>query len=94
MEDLSSPRRRPVSPQLKVRTTIWRERRENGFAGMATLGWREKEGVRGKEEFLLFVREMEGEGDDEEKREGFGEEENACIDAEDETDRKEKENDG
>ena len=38
--------------------------------------------------------EMEGESGDEEEREGFGEEENACIDAKNETDRKEEENDG
>lgn len=94
MEDSSSERRRPVSPQLKVRTTIWRERRENGFAGTVTLGWREKWGLRGKKELLLFVREMEGKRGDEEKREGFGEEENACIDAKNETDWKEKEDDG
>ena len=94
MEDSSSVRRRSVSPQLKVRTTIWREWRENGLTGTVTLGWREKEVVRGEKEFLLFVVDSDEEGGDEEKREGLCEEENACIDAEYETDREEKENCG
>ena len=38
--------------------------------------------------------DIDEEGGDEEKREGLCEEENACIDAEYETDREEKENGG
>ena len=94
MEDSSSLRRRPVSPQLKVRTTSWREWRENGLTGTVTLGWREKEGIRGEKEFLLLVMDIDEESGDEEKREGLCKEENACIDAENETDREEEENSG
>lgn len=79
---------------MKVRTTIWREWQENGLTGTVTLGWREKEEVRGEKEFLLFVVDIDEESGDEEKREGLCEEENACIDAEYETDREEEENCG
>ena len=47
---------------MKVRTTIWREWRENGLTGTVTLGWRDTEDVRGEKEFLVFGVDIDVEG--------------------------------